>query len=512
MTRPSLPLPVFVIFFIIGICLQEKMAVSLLTEGGVFIIGIALGFLVRRKPWRRFLFWPLAGFFVGAGVCFCCAVRAFPVMLDEIFAENQVAAVEGTIDSEIARKSGEGPGPRYGFVLALHQVNRRGIWEKTTGRVWVRVYQDVDLAYGQVIKTRGRLFRPVEFVRGGRFSYREYLRRRGVKYILSVKKNYPLEVISSPKGLVPAVMRLRQNFSRLFGRYLSPAEADLMRMFFLGEKVNVAPNVRNYFVQTGTAHILAISGSHVAIVVGIFLLIVKALPCSRRMQYVLTVVYVILYAILTGGSPPIVRAAITAVIFLVSFMVERETDGINSLSLAALIILFLNPWAVFAVDFQLSFVSVLFILLFYQRLYDRLCLSKKIRNKFFCYVAAGVALTMVAWVGTAGLVGYYFEVISPVAVIANFVLVPISAVILALGMGLVALGFWAEWLAEAVAVCLKVMINLFVYLAYWLAKIPGASFSLRNITIWQVYVYYICIFALFLPRKRAGKIDKEEQL
>ena len=114
-------------------------------------------------------------------------------------------------------------------------------------------------------------------------------------------------------------------------------------------------------------HILAISGFNVGIVAYVIFLFLKIFPLGRRGHYILTILILIVYAVLTGGQPPVVRATIMAVVFLAGFILEREPESINTLSCAALFILLVNPVNLFDVGFQLSFVSVLAIIVFYPK-------------------------------------------------------------------------------------------------------------------------------------------------
>jgi len=111
-------------------------------------------------------------------------------------------------------------------------------------------------------------------------------------------------------------------------------------------------------VKTGTAHILAISGMHIGVIAAIFMFTFKMLPMDRRFRLGMTAILLIGYALMTGGRPSVIRATIMAVVLLGGYMFERESDSINLLGLAAFILLLMNPFYLFDVGFQLSFVCV----------------------------------------------------------------------------------------------------------------------------------------------------------
>ena len=137
-----------------------------------------------------------------------------------------------------------------------------------------------------------------------------------------------------------------------------------MEGFLLGDRYNIPRHINELFQMAGVVHILAISGFNVGIVAYATFLFLKMFPLGRRWHYILTILLLIAYAVLTGGQPPVVRATIMAAVFLAGFILEREPESINTLACAALLILFVNPVNLFDVGFQLSFVSVLAIIVF----------------------------------------------------------------------------------------------------------------------------------------------------
>ena len=138
------------------------------------------------------------------------------------------------------------------------------------------------------------------------------------------------------------------------------------------------------FVQTGTAHILAISGLHIGVVAAIFLLLVKFIPIGGKCQSAGVIGLLMFYAFLTGGRPSVVRATIMMIVFLASFIVEKERDVLNTLSLSAMIILVYNPLNLFDIGFQLSFVCVLSIIFLNSQL-NRAGLIRTFRRKDSIY-------------------------------------------------------------------------------------------------------------------------------
>ena len=142
---------------------------------------------------------------------------------------------------------------------------------------------------------------------------------------------------------------------------LSPFSAGILNALILGDRQDLSSYLLDILMNLGTIHIIAISGFNVGIVAFIILLILKIIKIPRKPRYILTILLLIVYCILTGASPPVMRATVMAIIFLCAYFFEREVNIYNSLSLATLIILAVNPWQLFEISFQLSFLSVVSI-------------------------------------------------------------------------------------------------------------------------------------------------------
>jgi len=395
------------------------------------------------------------------------------------------------------------------FTLDIYQIKTNWGWKKRSGKVLVNIFKDEELFFGDVILIHGKLHKPFNFGSRGNFSYCDFLRNRGIYYLLSVKKTAKVDVMKRNQGfwLRGLSLKFKNKLSRRLSEHLTKNEAGLMKAIILGERHDIAKHIRQLFVETGTAHILAISGLHIGIVAFLFFVFVKLLPLPLRIQYLLIIILLIFYAFMTGARPSVVRATIMAVLFLSSLMMEKETEGINTLSIAAFVLLLMNPFNVFDLGFQLSFVSVFSILMICPRLYEifsKWQVFKK--NRIIRWSLHSLNVSLAASLGVSGLILYYFHIVTPVDLLANLFVVPMIAVVVALGMGLLLTTFLWPSLAVLFAVCLKVVLNFMVAGIFLIGQIPGAYFYIDNVTHWHLIGYYICLSVLlitfFLSRRR----------
>jgi len=428
-------------------------------------------------------------------------------------------SLRGVVISDIVRRN-TAFATKTTFTIRLNAIQAKWGWNKQTGKVLVNSFKRSDLNYGDLIQIEGKLHRPYNFSSDKNFSYQKFLRYRGIYYLLSVKKDSNVLVLEHNIGsrIKSLSLKLRDKLSNILSEHLSHNEAGIMKAILLGDRSAISKPVRDLFVQTGTAHILAISGLHIGVVAGLFLIISRFLPVGRRYQLASVIVLLILYAFLTGGRPSVVRATIMMSVFLTSLIIEKEPDALNTLFLAAMLILVYNPLNIFDVGFQLSFVCVFAIVFFSMRY-----LNKKKRDKFQSphrmeqLISRSILISLAIWIAVAGLIAYYFGIITPITIFANLLVVPLISVLVTLGFGLLVIGSIAPAWGFMFAVCLKVALNTMVGIIFLFDKIPWAYFYVKDVKPGHVLAYYAVLIVILgsfevLRRKQATGIDKTIRL
>ena len=238
-----------------------------------------------------------------------------------------------------------------------------------------------------------------------------------------------------------------------------------MSAIVLGDRGEIPKEINMAFRHTGTGHILVIAGLHMAMMTAMVIFILKLVRIPRPWQVILSVLLIFTYAFLTGASVPVIRAAFMAAVILAASGVELESDALNSLCFAGLVLLLMDANNLFDTSFQLSFAAVAAIIILYAPIEKRLSFFPK-------WLAGAVSVSTAAWVGITPLQIWHFGTIAPVALIANLFIVPLLDMTVALGLVLALAGLWAPPLAWGLAGCLKVIFNLMVIAAFWFSKIP----------------------------------------
>ncbi len=512
--KRHLPFLWMTVFFIAGILLSP-VGRSSAEYTALFGVLILIGAYLSRRRKIVFCFFILIEFLV---LGWLWSYSRWLFADDHIYFYRQKAhydqiALRGTIDADVRGKH-SGYSKRLSFVLNLREIKETDDWQSVSGKVLVNLFQDLPLKYGDEMVLTGKLHYPFEFSQDRKFSYRQYLKRQGILYIFSVKKDSPVALLAHDKGnwLLGKLYWARSSASCLLAKSLGPPEASLMQAMLLGERLNIPATLKEVFAQTGTAHILAISGLNVGIVVMVLFLLLRMIPSVGFLTYGLTILFVALYVLLTGASPSVVRAGIMSIVFLGSFVIERETHSINSLAFAAFLILLLDPQNIFDIGFQLSFISVLAILIFYPLLMASVKpLLKRYPQKVFKFALETFFVSLAATLGVAGLLAYYFEIVTPVSLLANMIVVPLSTLATILGIGLLLCGGGIPFFAT----CIAFVLNLMVWFMALFQKLPLAYYYFQDVNICSVVSYYCAVVALGLwlhENVSPSSIDKVRQL
>ena len=257
----------------------------------------------------------------------------------------------------------------------------------------------------------------------------------------------------------------------------------------LGDKSQLTTELRDAYAISGASHILALSGLHL----GIIYTLLSLLLSRRRWQMVSQIVIIVsiwLFVFLVGLSASVVRSAVMVSIYALLSLGHRDKLSVNTLAFAAIVMLLFNPMALFDVGFQLSFMAVLTILLFYPLLESLWSQPFLLDHRLFRWLWTMLSVSCAAQIGVAPLIAYYFGRISCYFLLANLVVVPAAALILYLSL--------AVLLIPSLAYLLIYIVDTLNQLLVSIAALPGASIEGLHPTPLQVWMMYVIIFAVYL--------------
>jgi competence protein ComEC len=263
---------------------------------------------------------------------------------------------------------------RKKFLLQTEtiRVNNRSF--HVTGKIRVTVSgKGPDLFKGDRISFSSKIRSVRNFNNPGGFDYKRYMAFKkvwGTSYVSGDRVF--IEKRDSNKGIQRIITSARSKIAHLIDTTGEGKQQNVLKALILGDKNSISPDLRDAFNRAGVGHLLAISGLHIGIVataafvffrfifsrVNLFLF--KA--WTKKGAVILSVIPICTYGLLSGMLPSTQRAVIMVIVFLMALLFEREQDTMNTLAVAAMVILVVNPPSLFSVSFQLSFIAVLTII------------------------------------------------------------------------------------------------------------------------------------------------------
>ena len=293
----------------------------------------------------------------------------------------------------------------------------------------------------------------------------------------------------------------------------APDAVALIRALMLGYQHELPDDARQAFAQTGTLHIVAISGAHVGMVAMLMLALVRAAGLPQPRWPLIMAPLLVVYALSTGMAPSAVRACLMAITMFMAYACWRQPDSLSGLALAALILLGVSPGQLARPGFLLSFSVVAGLILLvppvrnwlYARVWPtpegaralRLRVGEPVRR----FLLDLVAVTVVAWLVSTPLTAYYFNLFSPVALLANLVVVPLAFLILFAACLALLAGGLHPLLLDTYNHAVRVLCAVLFEVVGFFDRIPGGSLHVPTPPGWWVAVALVLLIPLVRGRR-----------
>lgn len=348
---------------------------------------------------------------------------------------------------------------------------------------------------GQRIIFDGKINKPSS--EGAGFDYASYLLSHGISGTLRVQaKDWQSLPPDGTESLRIRAVRFRQSVIRKYREWgLNGNALAVASAVSLGEKRSLSDTLREVYSTSGVSHVLAVSGLHVGIMCWFLYLIFPAFIFRKAewLRQIIVMGTLWAYAFAIGFPVSITRTLIMFSIVALCRAGERETSALNSLGIAAIILLAVNPSALFDMSFQLSFGAVLFIVILTPILLE----IYEPRNVVGRYIWRVMVLSLAAQIGTAPIVMYHFSGFSTYVMFANLFVVPVMFVIVSLSMSLWILG-WFQAVRYLVVTALTWLIDTMTALITRIAALPYAQLDLSITHGWVIFVIYAIVIYVCL--------------
>lgn len=333
------------------------------------------------------------------------------------------------------------------------------------------------------------------------FNYKTYLKYKKIYNQCFIKSNN-YTILEKNKGSKVHLFsnRIRQQLLNIYQENgIQEDEFAVLSALTLGYKSELTPELKESFSTSGAMHILAVSGLHVGV---IYIILCKLLFFFQKLKYgkyiqsIIIILVLFFYAFLTGLSDSVFRATIMFSFISIGKMFTRQVNIYNSIAASAFILLFINPYSVMNVGFQLSYAAVLSIIFFQPKMYSLV----STRNIVLDYLWQLITVSIAAQIGTFPITMFYFGQFPLYFILTNILIIPIATIIIYSAFILFILSF-SGWITKIIAILLNFITRLLNKSISFIENLPYSKVDQFLVDgyeslLWTIFILMISFFII----------------
>ena len=389
------------------------------------------------------------------------------------------------------------------FFFSVEKLNG----EKCNAKTFVTVNLDKselpDLKIGDTFVMDGKLREPFSSTNPSQFSYRNYLKNYKV-YTTFYAKAADCKKIESKLPFkwifLQKLNNLRENIIQTHSLYVKSPNLEILGGVVFGDDAVSPPeDIKNSFINSGILHILAASGMNVAFIYGFWCFFMRRLRVPFRFSVISGMGVIVLYTLMTGLGPSVIRAALMLLFILVGKLIDRDAHSVSLLALVGMLMLIYNPAYINDVGFQLSFLATFGILITGNVLFD-VIKEWKIPQ----VITGAVLIPIVAQVWVAPIQMFYFNTFCLYSVFANIAIMPFLSVVSFGGFVSSVLAIFtplAKYMCMPIDWVVNMAISLLVVVSHFFSKLPNSLLTTTHPHFIQIIVYYVILLFVTLMFK-----------
>ncbi len=495
------------IFLILGILAEIHgiLSISLFTTGvilGVIPVLYLGSFLFLRKRINLIIAHTLLG---GLALCFIFFAGTFIVQLshkpfDAHLPKNTSDKKERFYVGEVVKEVEE-KDKSSKTVLSIRRWYNGTNWIDIDEKIMLYIKKETknNLTYGDIILMKGKLEALRKPSNPGEWDYATYLSYQHIFYQSRISSmDYKVVNRHSKRTILGISLDIRACCDRLLKKVMGEGEEyQIASAMILGTRNSLDPSTKQAYTAAGAMHVLAISGLHVAVIFQLLTLFLKkSVRLSKkneRKMSIIVIVFLWAYAFITGLSASVLRAVVMFTFTIIAQAMRRESTSYNNLGLSAFCLLLYDPYLIMDVGFQLSYIAVFGIVFFYYRIYALIDCHRWVIDQVWSMTCVSIA----AQLTTFPLTVFYFHQFPTYGIIANIIIIPLSSLVLYMGLATLAVG-WIPYVGYYMGFLLKKIITLLNQCAYLTERIPLSLIQSIQLDVVDIILLYLILFFIML--------------
>ncbi len=384
------------------------------------------------------------------------------------------------------------------IIIKADSIGFGGMVRDASGRILVKIQMETtNLQYGDRIYFDSEIYMIRKNSLEGGLGYQRYLNLKEVFGVCYLPHYYNIRIDHvGVSNLYRLINDARTHITNIFKKTLDAESAALASGFLYGDTREISLDIYRLFRDSGTLHLLAVSGSNVGLVVLFFVFILRASPCRTNVRIFILLIVILIFSFLAYNQPSVVRASLMASLVLIGKLLQKRVELNNIIAFTALVILLVQPTQLYDIGFQLSFATAWGLIFFVPRLADLTKISR--RNVFWRYALYLLLTSLIAQIISLPIIAYYFHRVPLVSFVSNLLIVPLVSLIV---IGEVIL-LPVTMLLPVAGIFLGSLLNPILHIVIFLLELFGSSkynlvFNAEPNLYWLV-VYYSILILIFL--------------
>lgn len=392
-------------------------------------------------------------------------------------------------------------------ILQLEGIKRNGQFVGCKDRIMIYVHKDTSaltIKAGDMLICKSSLATIRSSGNPYEFDYKKYMSYQGIYYSGYVDAQAWKRLSAGNLFVIKKwAYDLRSKLLAVFPNLgMTGEELGVASALIVGDKAALDKDIKRAYVASGTMHILAVSGMHIALLfwaLNVCLFFLDHVKHGRYLKLFILLLAVWLYAMITGLSGSVLRAATMITFVIIGQSLRQEVNIFNSLAASAFLLLLINPFNLTDVGFQLSYVAVLSIVVFFPLLYKLAEFNSWVGNQLWSLVA----VTLAAQILTTPVSLYYFHQFPNLFLVSNLLMIPLSTVIMYSAMAILPFA-GVHWMMAWMGKVFNAMVWLLNQIVLTIEGLPYSLTKGIYITGFQVCLLYVFVvaMALYLVMKR----------
>ncbi len=356
---------------------------------------------------------------------------------------------------------------------------------------------DQNILPGTTCQLTGSLLVPEKNRNKYLFNYKQYLYRKNIHWILQPTAIASELCANNTNRVAAHLLRIRlQGLNRITSYFSERVQPYAMALIF-GDRSDFDNETYEMYQRLGVVHLLAISGLHIGLITAVIYYLLLRVGVSRESIYFMLMIFLPFYTLLSGGNPPVIRASLMTMLLLSASRWKLPITVLDALSISLLLFLIINPYALYNIGFQLSYVVS----------FSLVISAYHILPRYTSFAANLLAITFISSLSALPILIFHYFEFPLFSLFTNVIYVPFYSFVI---LPLIFIAFFATFIHPALVIRLVNMIEFFLvmseYVGHHIAHFRFATIVTGRPSAWILLFMFIAIFYLFVHWERRRSI------